>query len=126
MHSAGGADLLDALLAVRTVKLIWPTLLAEGVRERLSSVHGSAFAVETTACIEDLLQDAEVENIRTFAAPVADLAMGAWVRAGRPARGETSPTFSFPIEPKETDARTRRALLTRLLNCAARHNGESL
>jgi hypothetical protein len=120
LYSAGGADLLDATLHVRTIKLFWPEYLADGVRERLSR-YGSAFATETTERIEQLLRETNPENLRTFAGPVADLVTEAWVRAGRPARETTSAAFHVPIEPKSSDARTRRALLTRLLNAVARH-----
>jgi hypothetical protein len=120
VHSAASADLLDAVLHVRTIKLVWPDKLADGVRERLSE-YGSAFAEETTERIEHLLRGADPENLRAFAAPVADLAIAAWVRAGSPVREAPSPAFHFPIEPKSTLPRARRALLTRILNAVARH-----
>lgn len=121
MYSSAGADVLDVVLHVRTIKLIWPDQLADGVRERLSQ-YGSTFAEETTERIDELLVDAEPTNLKTFAAPVADLIIDAWARAGRPVRESASATFAFPVEPKSTDARTRRALLTRILNAIARHD----
>jgi hypothetical protein len=121
MYSAAGADILDAVLHARTIKLIWPDELADGIRERLSE-YGSAFSTETTERIDQLFRHAEPTNLKTFAAPVADLVIGAWVRAGRPDRQRASVAFDFPVEPKATDARTRRALLTRILNAIARHD----
>lgn len=120
LYSSGSADLVDAALHVRTIKLVWPEELADGVRERLAE-YGTAFADETSERIEHLLRDADPENLRTFSVPIADLIMGAWVRAGRPTREASSSTFHLPIEPKTTDARTRRALLMRILNAIARH-----
>jgi hypothetical protein len=121
LYSAGSADLFDAVLHVRHIKLIWPDQLADGIRERLTE-YGQAFATETTRRIEELLRDTDPQQLRTFAAPTADLVMGAWVRAGRPQREQSSPLFQFPIEPKATDVRTRRALLTRILNAITIHD----